>query len=81
MRTRRGAALVVLSAVAAGCGSSSHEPVRALPESGPPNVIRVGLADLLWPLEPERAKTRDEIVLARMPVSYTHLTLPTICSV
>jgi hypothetical protein len=66
VRTRRGAALVVLAAVAAGCGSSSHEPVRALPASGPPNVIRVGLADLLWPLEPERAKTRDEIVLARM---------------
>jgi len=29
-------------------------------------VIRVGLADLLWPLDPERATTRDEIVLARM---------------
>jgi len=66
VRTRRAAALVVLAAVAAGCGSSSHEPVRALPASGPPNVIRVGLADLLWPLDPERATTRDEIVLARM---------------
>lgn len=28
--------------------------------------MRVALADLLWPLEPERARTRDEIVLARM---------------
>lgn len=26
----------------------------------------MALADLLWPLEPERARTRDEIVLARM---------------
>ena len=66
MRSRRAAALVVLAAAAAGCGSSSHERVRAVPASGPPNVIRVALADLLWPLEPERAKTRDEIVLARM---------------
>ena len=66
MRTRRAAALVVLAAVAAGCGSSAHERVRALPASGPPNVIRVALADVLWPLEPQGAKTRDEIVLARM---------------
>ena len=66
MRTRRAAALVVLAAAAAGCGSSSHERVRALPTSGPPNVIRVALADLLWPLDPARAKTRDQIVLARM---------------
>jgi hypothetical protein len=66
VRTRRAAALVVLAAVAAGCGSSSHEHVRALPSSGPPNVIRVALADLLWPLQPEQATTRDEIVLARM---------------
>jgi hypothetical protein len=63
---RRAAALVVLAAVAAGCGSSSHARARTLPASGPPDVIRVALADLLWPLEPERAKTRDEIVLARM---------------
>jgi len=66
VRTRRAAALVVLAVVSAGCGSTSHERVRALPASGPPDVIRVGLADLLWPLEPRRAKTRDEIVLARM---------------
>jgi hypothetical protein len=26
----------------------------------------VGLADLLWPLEPQRARTRDQIVVARM---------------
>jgi hypothetical protein len=64
--TRRAAALVVLAAAAAGCGSSSHRHARPLPASGPPNVIRVALADLLWPLEPQRAKTRDEIVVARM---------------
>ncbi len=66
MRTGRAAALVVLAALAAGCASSSHEHVRALPASGSPNVIRVALADLLWPLEPERARTRDEIAVARM---------------
>jgi hypothetical protein len=66
VRIGRAAALVVLAAALAGCGSSSPEHVRALPASGPPNVIRVALADLLWPLEPGRAKTRDQIVLARM---------------
>jgi hypothetical protein len=66
VRSRRAAALVVLAATAAGCGSSSHRAVRALPASGPPDTIRVALADLLWPLEPDRAKTRDEITVARM---------------
>jgi hypothetical protein len=66
VRIRRAGALVVLAAAVAGCGSSSHEHVRALPASGPPNVIRVALADLLWPLDPGRAKTRDQIVVARM---------------
>jgi hypothetical protein len=66
VRTRRAVALVVLAAAVAGCGSSSHEHVRALPGTGPRNVIRVALSDLLWPLDPVRAKTRDQIVLARM---------------
>ena len=67
MRGRRAAALAVLALAAAGCSSSS-EPQRAapLPVGGPPKLIRVALADLLWPLEPERAKTRDQIVVARM---------------
>ena len=67
MRGRRAAALAVLALAAAGCSSSS-EPKQAapLPVSGPPKLIRVALADLLWPLEPERAKTRDELVVARM---------------
>ena len=66
MRSRRAAALVVLALVAAGCDSSSPNRVAALPVGGPPKTIRVALADLLWPLEPERARTRDEIVVARM---------------
>jgi hypothetical protein len=67
VRAPRAAALAVLALAAAGCSSSSA-PQRAapLPVSGPPNVIRIALADLLWPLEPERAKTRDQIVVARM---------------
>jgi hypothetical protein len=67
VRGRRAAALAVLALAAAGCSSSS-EPKRAapLPVSGPPKLIRVALADILWPLEPERAKTRDELVVARM---------------
>jgi hypothetical protein len=57
----------VLALAAAGCSSSSapERPAR-LPVGGPPNVVRVAVADLLWPLEPERAKTRDELVVARM---------------
>ena len=67
MRPRRAAALAVLALAAAGCSSSSApEHVAALPATGPSNVVRVGLADLLWPLEPDRAKTRDQIVVARM---------------
>jgi hypothetical protein len=67
VRGRRAAALAVLALAAAGCSSSSA-PKRAAPlsVSGPPKLIRVALADLLWPLEPERAKTRDELVVARM---------------
>jgi hypothetical protein len=67
MHRRRAAALAVLALAAAGCSSSSAPPRRAAPPvSGPPGVVRVALADLLWPLEPERAKTRDELVVARM---------------
>jgi hypothetical protein len=62
----RAAALAVLALAAAGCDSSSPKRAVPLPATGPSNVIRVALADLLWPLEPERARTRDEIVLARM---------------
>jgi len=67
VRVRRAAALAVLALAAAGCSSSSAPQHAApLPVGGPPKLIRVALADLLWPLEPERAKTRDQIVVARM---------------
>jgi hypothetical protein len=66
VRSRRVAALAVLALAAAGCDSSSPKPAVPLPATGPANVVRVALADVLWPLEPERARTRDEIVLARM---------------
>jgi hypothetical protein len=66
VRSRRAAALAVLALAAAGCNSSSPKRMVPLPASGPANVVRVALADVLWPLEPERARTRDEIVLARM---------------
>jgi hypothetical protein len=66
VRRRRAAALAVLALAAAGCDSSSPRRVTPLPTSGPPGVVRVALADLLWPLEPERARTRDQIVVARM---------------
>ena len=56
----------MLALAAAGCNSSSPKHAVPLPTRGPANVIRVALADVLWPLEPERARTRDEIVLARM---------------
>ena len=67
MRTRRVAALAVLALAAAGCSSSAPERAAApLPASGPRGVVRVALTDLLWPLEPQRAQTRDELVVARM---------------
>ena len=56
----------MLALAAAGCNSSSPKHAVPLPTRGPANVIRVALADVLWPLEPERARTRDEFVLARM---------------
>jgi len=67
VRTRRAAALAVLALTAADCSSSSApKHAAALPVSGPARVIRVALAELLWPLDPGRAQTRDQIVLARM---------------
>jgi hypothetical protein len=67
VRARRAAALAALALSAAGCSSSSAPKQAApLPVSGPPGVVRVALADLLWPLEPQLAKTRDQIVVARM---------------
>jgi hypothetical protein len=36
-----------------------------LPASGPPNVVRVALADFRWPLDPALVEGRDETTLAR----------------
>jgi hypothetical protein len=66
VRSRRAAALVVLAFAAAGCDSSAPRRHATLPSTGPARLVRVALADLLWPLEPARAHTRDEIVVARM---------------
>jgi hypothetical protein len=62
---RRAAALAALALIPAGCGSSSRTTGSAAPATGPPGVVRIGLAHLLWPLDPARARTRDEIVVAR----------------
>ena len=62
----RAAALAVLALAAAACGSSSAPRHSVLPAVGPPGLVRVALADLLWPLDPARARTRDEVVVARM---------------
>jgi hypothetical protein len=77
VRSRRAAALATVALAAAGCSSSAPKQHTALPVSGPPQVIRIALADLLWPLEPGRARTRDEIVLARMLFSTPLRTDPT----
>jgi len=66
VRRRRAAALTALALAAAGCSSSSApRHVAALPTGGPPSVIRVGLADLPWPIVPGPAATRDELVVQR----------------
>jgi hypothetical protein len=62
---RRAGALAALAFVATACGSSPKSAAPPLPASGPPGVVRIGLAQLLWPLDPARARTRDEIVVAR----------------
>ncbi|HEY2938452.1 MAG TPA: hypothetical protein VGJ27_01430 [Gaiellaceae bacterium] len=64
MRSRRAAALAVLALLAAGCGSHRSEG-HARPATGPPGVVRIAVADLLWPLDPARAEGRDEIAVAR----------------
>ena len=76
MRSRRAAALLVLALAGAGCSSSNPRHAAALPATGPPSVIRVALADPLWPLEPERARTRDQLVVGRMLFSTPLRTSP-----
>src|SRR6266542_3504999 len=64
MRSRRAAALAVLVLLAAGCGSQRSER-HARPATGPPGVVRIGLAHLLSPLDPAHAHGRDEIAVGR----------------
>ena len=64
---RRAAALALLALLVAGCDSGGPQPRHAsLPARGPAGVVRVGLAHLLWPLDPTHARGRDELTLARV---------------
>jgi hypothetical protein len=62
---RRAAALALLLLLLAGCGSSKQKRHVALPAGGPAGVVRIGLAHVLWPLDPTHAQGRDEVTLAR----------------
>jgi hypothetical protein len=61
----RAAALVALALLVAGCGSNAKTSSPRLPATGPPGVMRIGLAHVLWPLDPARATNRDELAMAR----------------
>jgi hypothetical protein len=64
---RRAAALALLALLVAGCDSGAPQPRRAsLPAGGPAGVVRIGLAHVLWPLDPTHARGRDELTLARV---------------
>ncbi len=65
MAIRRAAALAALALVVTACGSTRSAAPPPLPAGGPPGVVRIGLPHLLWPLDPARARTRDEIAVAR----------------
>jgi hypothetical protein len=66
MAGRRAAALALLTLLVAGCGSSEPKRHEALPDGGPAGVVRIGLAHVLWPLDPTHARGRDEVTLARV---------------
>jgi hypothetical protein len=66
MTGRRVAALALLALLVAGCDSSEPQRHEALPTGGPAGVVRIGLAHLLWPLDPTHASGRDELTLARV---------------
>ena len=65
MAARRAAALALLALLAAGCNSEQPQRHVSLPGSGPAGVVRIGLAQILWPLDPTQARNRDEVTLAR----------------
>ena len=56
----------MFAVLAAGCSSGGAHPKPALPVGGPPRVVRIALAHILWPLDPTHARTRDETALARV---------------
>lgn len=62
---RRAAALALLALLVAGCHSSAPKRHEALPATGSAGVVRIGLAHVLWPLDPTHARGRDELTLAR----------------
>ncbi len=62
---RRAAALALLALLVAGCDSSPPQRHEPLPVGGPAGVVRIGLAHVLWPLDPTHARGRDELTLAR----------------
>jgi hypothetical protein len=66
MAGRRAGALALLALLVAGCGSSEPKRHEALPDGGPAGVVRIGLAHVLWPLDPTHARGRDEVTLARV---------------
>jgi hypothetical protein len=61
----RAAALLLLALLASGCDSGRKTHSQPLAARGPAGVVRIALAKILWPLDPTRARTRDEITLAR----------------
>jgi hypothetical protein len=65
MAGRRAAALALLALLVAGCDSSEPQRHEPLPARGPAGVVRIGLARVLWPLDPTHAQGRDEVTLAR----------------
>jgi hypothetical protein len=65
MTGRRATALALFALLVAGCDSSKPQRHEALPAGGPAGVVRIGLARVLWPLDPTHAEGRDEVTLAR----------------
>jgi hypothetical protein len=51
--------------VVSGCDSGGETRSQPVPDRGPTGVVRIGLAKILWPLDSSRARSRDEITLAR----------------
>ena len=73
------------SDLAVGCGSSSPKTAWAPTATGPPGVVRIALAHLLWPLDPseetrpghalEQAEQEQRIRKALDRVSPEHRTV------